>query len=894
VDLAKLQDRFRYKVDLAPSDIREVATRRVLAKRSEAVPTLRKLYRDHQGQLNAACRLERSTRKAEVGEEDFVQFYPYLPHYVDLCISIMSGIRLQPGAPRHYGGSNRTIIKQAYEMLVSERTALASKPVGTLVTLDRVYELVEGNLSNEKRTDIHEIGQRYKGDAEDEGWTLRVAKVLCLLEFVRDLPRTEANVAAFLIDGVGLPAPVPQVRAALEKLHKAQFVRNTDDGWKLQTAQEKNWDTERRGYWQPKPRERNEIIRQAVKEVFSDPALRTYRYKEHRNFKVGVRVDGTALGDEGDVTLSLCLAEDAEDFPRRLNEVREESRQDSHKNDVFWVCALTPETDDLVAEVHASRQMVTKYDQLRGQTKITSEEAACLQDEKNAALTYQARLQDKLQDALEKGQGLFRGVARDAPSLGKSLSEIVKKFLSFAVPDLYPKLEMGARPLKGAEAEEVLKAADLKALPQVFYAGELGLNLVVKDGAKHVPNPNADVAREVLAHLVSEHSYGNKDSRTGKALEQKFGGIGYGWDRDMLRLVLAVLFRAGAIEVSHGGRKFHTCQDPLARVPFTNVPAFKSALFTPVKAIDLKTLTRAVTAYEELTGETVDVEKSAIATALKRLAEEEFRLLLPAEAQGRAYQLPVVQALEDYRDTLAGIQGGSADDCVNTLAGGGASLKDAHDRARKIREALDEKGLSSLRLARTAVDEMWPVLEARGNDDAQPHAEKLRTLLGSETFYDEMAAINKATAALSSAYRALYEGLHSRRAEDYGAAVEGVKGRPEWGVVPEAMRDPLLVPLVARACDNPDQPVGALACRKCRATVSQMDSDLAALVGLKAQALAQLQKVTAPPQAQLARVRLADFFAGPLDNEEAVRMAVDRLRDHLLKLVDEGVKIVVE
>src|SRR5262249_5423615 len=135
VDLAKLQDRFRYKVDLAPSDIREVATKRVLAKRPEAVPALRKLYRDHQGQLNAACRLERSTRKAEVGEEDFVQFYPYLPHYVDLCISIMSGIRLQPGAPRHYGGSNRTIIKQAYEMLVSERTALASKPVGTLVTL---------------------------------------------------------------------------------------------------------------------------------------------------------------------------------------------------------------------------------------------------------------------------------------------------------------------------------------------------------------------------------------------------------------------------------------------------------------------------------------------------------------------------------------------------------------------------------------------------------------------------------------------------------------------------------------------------------------------------------------------------------------------------------------
>ena len=40
-------------------------------------------------------------------------------------------------------------------MLVSDRTAFAKKPIGALVTLDKVFELVEGNLSNEKRTDIH-------------------------------------------------------------------------------------------------------------------------------------------------------------------------------------------------------------------------------------------------------------------------------------------------------------------------------------------------------------------------------------------------------------------------------------------------------------------------------------------------------------------------------------------------------------------------------------------------------------------------------------------------------------------------------------------------------------------------------------------------------------------
>ena len=221
VELAKLQDRFHYRVDLAPSDIREVATKRVLAKKTQAEKPLKKLFSENQGQLNAALRLERTTRRTDINESDFVHFYPYPPHYIDLCIGIMSGIRLQPGAPRHYGGSNRTIIKQAYEMLVSDRTAFAKKPIGALVTLDKVFELVEGNLSNEKRTDIHQIAERFENNVEDHGWASRVAKAICLLEFVRDLPRTEANLAAVLVDEVGKATPLNEIQAAVQRLHTA-------------------------------------------------------------------------------------------------------------------------------------------------------------------------------------------------------------------------------------------------------------------------------------------------------------------------------------------------------------------------------------------------------------------------------------------------------------------------------------------------------------------------------------------------------------------------------------------------------------------------------------------------------------------------------------------------
>lgn len=894
VDLAKLQDRFHYRVDLAPSDIREVATKRVLAKLPKAQPVLKKLFNENQGSLNAALRLERTTRQTEIAEGDFVQFYPYPPHYLDLCIGIMSGIRLQPGAPRHYGGSNRTIIKQAYEMLVSDRTAMASRPIGTLVTLDKVFELVEGNLSSEKRSDIADIGQRFKGDAADAGWTLRVAKVICLLEFLRDLPRTEANIAAFLVDQVGQPAPLAQVQAAIAKLQQAQFVRSTEEGWKLQTAQEKNWDTERRGYLDPKPRERNEITRQVLKDIFGEAALKTYRYKDFRTFRVGVSVEGAPLGDEGELPLSLCIADDDSDFQKKLAEVRDESRQESHRNDVYWVCGLTTEIDAAVAELYASRKMTEKYRQLRAQNKITNEEASCLQDEENATLTHQSRLRDKLAEALERGTGLFRGVSRDASGLGKSLSEILKKLFGFVVPDLYPKLEMGCRPLNGDEAELLLKTADLKALPQVFYPGENGLGLVVKEGTKFVPNPAADVAKEVLDYLITEHGYGNKDTRTGKALEKRFGGIGYGWERDMLRLILAVLFRAGTIEVSHGGEKFTSHQEPRCRVPFVNNPAFRSASFTPIKPIDLKTLTRAVECFENLTGETVDVDKSAIAEALKRFAAAELKQAIPVEALAKAHQLPVLGPVQEYRESLASIEQGSPDDCVGTLVGSGSSLKESHDRLLNIAKSLDETGLAVIRQARAAADQMWPQLQSRGQVEYATPAADIATWLAAEDCFDDMPKIKSATSQVEQAYQGLYQQAHGDRTEQFATAVDKIKGRSEWSQVPENMREAVLSPLVARCCSDLELPPGSMVCRRCKATVSQMESDLAALGGLFAQVVAQIQKLTTPPDVKVKRVRIAEFFNDAMDDEGQVKAAVARLQDHLLKLLDEGVKIVVE
>ena len=889
VELAKLRDRFPYSVDLAPADISTVATKRVLAKREDALEPLSNLYHKHQGKLDTYCKLERTARKSQVGEEDFIKYYPYLPHYIDLSIDIISGIRLQPGAPRHLGGSNRTMIKQAYEMLVGDRTNLAQAQIGTLVTVDKIYDLVEGNLSVERRSDINDIEQRLP----EQPWCARVAKVICLLEFVKDLPRTKNNIAALLYEEMGEHSPLDEVEAALKLLIEHQFARETEEGFKLQTAVEKNWETERQSF-SPLPREKNELKKQVLEEIFSDPRFRTFRYKELRNFQIGITVDDRKIGGDGQISLRVITADGEEDFNKKGADARNVSRED--KNSVFWVMCLTDQIDKLFRQWFCSKKMIEKYEQLKANNQITRDEASCLTDEKHTAANIKNSLKEKLLEALKNGRGYFRGVAKDGADLGKSYDEILKKLMDWAAPDLYPKLEMGARPLKGTEAEEVLKAANLSSLSQIFYDGVKGLTLIIKQENKFVPNPDAEIAKEIMGFISRKHAYGEKV--TGKVLEEHFQGIGYGWERDILRLVLAVLLRAGSIEVTHQGRRFRGYQEPQAREPFTNNIAFRNASFSPRENVNLDTLTKAAKRYEDLTGNEVDVEETAIADAFKKICREEHDELIPALAVVKTHRLPLSSFLESYKVFLEGVIKSESDDCVRILAGEGSSFKEDKDKFRKIKNAITEENIDSVKEAQEVLDHIWPELKNRGFDeDLAEYINKLNEYLDDESYFDFLLEIKKYTEDIKSAHRKVYQELHDRRRQSYQNALDNIKGQPEWLALSnensEASED-LIKVLKQKNCEDLNLSSSGINCNTCQASLNEMESDLDAVQGRINQALKRLQELTTPGNVQMKRIRLAAFVDCPIESEQNMRDALKKIEEELLQALEQGYIIVIE
>jgi hypothetical protein len=348
VELARLRDRFPNEVHLEPSDISEVTSKRVLAKNADAQKRLRALFEENRGRLVGHTRLSAEYKLPELNDTSFVDLYPLLPYQVDLIISIVSGLRMQGGASKHVGGANRTIIKLAQQLLIHDSTNIASLPVGTLVTLDKVYDLIESNIDSALR-------QKISGITEKVGaWEQNVAKVVCLLQFVKAVHATAENIAAALHPSVDADSEFVRVRDALKKLELAGMVRQAEAGvYRIPSPIEDDWEEERRKI-NAKQSDRKRIYAAAV-DTFWAPQP-SHNFKDTKVFKAGLNLDGKPVA-EGDLTVHLDLVAPS-DFKSEADKLRTRSQQE--KKGVFWVASLDDAIEREAEEAFRSEQMIAK------------------------------------------------------------------------------------------------------------------------------------------------------------------------------------------------------------------------------------------------------------------------------------------------------------------------------------------------------------------------------------------------------------------------------------------------------------------------------------------------------------------------------------------------------
>ena len=847
VEYARVQDRFPLRVDLLPSDIYEVTSRRVLDKTDAGQSLVRDALAAHRNQLNAHVRLESPTRAADIAEDEFVRLYPLVPYQVQLLIDAVSARRAQGGGSPMLGGSNRTIIKLAQQLVVDPNHGVGDAEVGALVTLDRAAELLEEAIPTSWRHEIEQVADKYG----DQGVETQVMRAVALCSDVPALPLTETNLAALLHDRIGRESRRPEVADALARLVADDRLRPGDDGYQIQSPEQKDWEKSRRGK-EPRPADAIRIRKTLVRQ-----ALAGLSVTKGRSFKVELWVDGEKLSD-GDVALHIEEADGT-----RRDQLRNQSREEAARNVVTWVYTLSDDTYQALVEWYRSDAMIEAKDT----ASKTTAEVELLGEERQRLGRVERQLTDRLAHDLTSGQVIFRGKVDDAPT--GTLTQSAQKLMVDRISEIYDRLDSFAAQLSTKDVMALLRTDDLATVSDALTDSGIGLVRLTPEG--HQLATGDGPLDDLLKLVNSEMSFGH--AVTGALLATKLAAPPRGAPIEVTQALAAAAVRAGLLEVTYQGARIGNPSDHRLDRVFGRINDFRGSTFAPPTAGPaVETRVDVSANLGRLTGTKPPIDVPGLAAGLRDFFAGDGESCSKIAAGLMGADLPVPDAVTRLQNIVGSFSQASDADIITTAATAWVDLTADHETVSKLVETLDDD-LPLVRKARAEVN--------AGADGLPPDVSnavnELADFLAAGDLVSHRGAIKDLTGKVHDARRHAVAEAAARvtaKLEPARTAIRTRFAQMESGKLDEAMRqlDQLQPPV------EPD-------------TVPL--SDLIARLELVEPRAASTARVLEELQAagNLARVRVSDLVSEAITTEEELDVALDRIRQASLTALADGKQV---
>lgn len=866
IELARLMERFPQQVHLEPSDISEVTSRRVLAKNAAAQTELGKLYDVHRGRLTECTRLTADVQLPALTRETFVDLYPLLPYQIDLIIQVVSGLRTQGGASKHVGGANRTIIKLAQQLLINPGVRLADEPVGTLARFDQVYDLVEGNIGSDLRAKIIAIPRTVNHRLAQS-----VAKVVCLLQYVKSVHRTPENIAAALYPSVGADSRLADVKDALAELERAHLIRRGDDGYRIPTPAEDDWERARNAV-DPKPGDEHRLTAEVITSFWQPQPSCTLA--ETKAFKAGLAIHNREV-TAGDLVFYLQLADEGAAFTALATELR--ARSQTERKHVFWAVPLAPSIGRELVELYRSKEIIAKRER---ETK-GDDLPALLHEERQRMRRHTEELRRQLKAACLAGQVFFQGNDRspgDRPAeVNKAATEILAAVLP-SVFERYPEAAAKAADLKkGTDA--LFTADNLNGLPPVFAQ----LGLLRDEKGKPVFRAESGALREVMDRIEERANYG--DTASGRYLVDELAKEPFGWDFEAVRLFALALVRAGKVEVTAKGQTYDVLTGAEAKEALGNNTTFRQGAFRPKKGIEFEELVRAADAYKATFGAEVrELNAGAIAAELRRAVARHEDAVSGALTVLTQHRLPGSGMLEDAQNQMRAIMRGSEDSALSVFNAGHTGIQGAIKRAADLGNALTEPRLADIERARRALGQAWVFLRGEPDisDELRDRAKKLEDVLSGELFFRELPAIDQHAKAIDDEYQRRFDKALAARVAAYADAHAALVATAGWIDLDESVQTRIAAPFARLKDGSTDD----------RTPIPQLKSERDAAEGRLRAAVAEVRRLLEGER--LVTVSLASFFGAGVETTDQLDAALVGIREECTRLIGAGKKVVIQ
>ena len=909
--VGRLNARFELKPHLISDEINKVVSERILKKHPASEPALRALYDANEGKLAQLADVRASRHLGDLSARAFVDCYPFLPHQIRLAQDIfeaLSGFRISGGV--------RSMIAVIMETLQD----LGDEQLGVLASLDQVFDAVENDLLSQEYLGasgiraIHESDERVPGAPLDPA---RVLKVLWLLQRITWIPRIPETLAKLLVrnisdDFIDLRE---KVEITLEKLQEAGYVaRDEATGeWKFLNERERTIEQAIQEMVRPGGAKSISVatVRRTSQVLCKTDLVTKKRLpnfavthgKTRALFSYGVSLDGEAVvsGPEIDVVFVSPLASGRK---QTIEEIRSENQAGGVKGRRVWWVATPSDTLESRFKRHEALVKVT------GDKRFTEDVSPDTQD----ALSEKRKERDELRSALVRdlerafltGTIFYGGqeVELDgAPDLKSPLNDA----LASVIPHVYSRFSLADRVFDFAKDVKDVLNPSINSLHKVAA----DLDLFDTQGSLQRESPLVQTVLEVISDLEDEDIDPKGDILLDARDNKGFKGFErapFGWPSEIVRLVLAACFRAGAIylehQTSHGASPLYDYKGTADH--FIKVTSFKKTTFrvaeTSLSVEQLKAASKALIGM----GVTGTPESgNAIAGAVRELGEKLQRGL--ADARLRAEQgLPIDETVLGAGDALtkpltAKDPTVAVTEFLRSEAAWKALCDGLADLENFVGDRRHEEFATSRKLAELI--ENHPVPEDSSTRASLEQAlEDMQALIATNAvvsrWSDYRLAYEQARNAYRTAYIEAYEDVRARAEE----TLKAIKASEAYAQAPGGERDAVVEAVFGpgKACHYPEisLPTTKTLLDACaRRSLSSLQQASLALPGYRNQVEASLRDLVVPPPPPETtwEWRPSNAFAGKrFASPEEVDRALADVSDELKEKIRKGLVVVVK
>ncbi len=859
--VGRLNARFELKPHLISDEINKVVSERILKKHPAEEPALRSLYQAHEGPIAQLADIKASRHLGTVTERSFIDCYPFLPHQIRLAQDIfeaLSGFRISGGV--------RSMISVVMEALQD----LADEEIGVIVSFDQVFDAVENDLLSQEYLGASGVRAIRESDVRVPGTPIDpagVLKVLWLLQRITWVPRVPETLAKLLVRKLDTEiAPLRgQVETTLVALQEAGYVARDEATGEWKFLSERERTIEQAIQEMVRPGGTKSISIAAVRRTSQQMAKESVVIKKKLGnfavpygktkvpFSFGVHLDGVAVltGPEIEAAFVSPLASGRK---QEIEEIRRLNQAGGAKGRRVWWVSSAP--DNLEARFKRYEALV----KVTGDKRFTEDSSAATQD----SLSEKRKERDQLRGALigdiERafldGTILYGGQELELDGAA-DLKEPINNALTSMIPHIYPRFSLAdrnydfARDLKGLLNPATSKLHTVASELDMFdtqgsLQRESDLVAQVLEVIKDLEDEGIDPAGSLLID--------SKDSKGFKGFERP----PCGWPDELVRLVLAACFRAGAVYIE---RQTSTGPSPVYDYQgtadvFAKVNTFKKTTFRVAEtSLTVEQIKQAAKALIAMGVTRTPETGNAIGAAVRDLGAV-LKLGID-DAKLRSQQgLPVNDALTSGEAAL--LEPTTAKDptaSVIAFLGAEAIWKDLRERLRALRTFLDANRHKEFATSRQLVELITnhPVPDGHTSSaDISQACKDMDAIITDKSVVDRWSDYRSAFDQAYGPYREVYQQAYDKIRRNVEEAVAAVRGGEAYKEAPNDQRDEIVDAVFGsgRVCHYPQVGItsaGQLIEATGRWSLTSLDQAGVALPGYSAQVEADLRKLAAPP-----------------------------------------------